>query len=144
MKDEDLKIIIEDEEYEDFKPFLRGMQIHIKRNRITYDYFYRASDFYEEYLKEQKNEDKKIKRQFLKDLKIYDYTRCILLEKTNKEKQEVEGYFIPEGCILKDALEKRLKSIELDTKNSNVSTLNKENSVEDNIAAGIVAFPIGY
>ncbi|MCG3688480.1 hypothetical protein L5F43_09860 [Aliarcobacter butzleri] len=68
ISEEDLKIIIEDEEYEDFKPFLRGMQIHIKRNRITYDYFYRASDFYEEYLKEQKNEDKKIKRQFLEEI----------------------------------------------------------------------------
>lgn len=69
---EDLKIIIEDKEYEEFKPFLKKMQIHIKKDRLIYDYFYRTLDFYEEHLKEQIDENKNIKRQFLKEIKGID------------------------------------------------------------------------
>ncbi|MFW3425951.1 hypothetical protein ACN9KI_03630 [Aliarcobacter butzleri] len=64
---EDLKIIQEDKEYENFKYFLQKNKYRT-RNVLRYDYFYSVYNLYEQSLIDAKDEEKIIKKEFKEEI----------------------------------------------------------------------------
>ncbi|WP_418181360.1 hypothetical protein ACNSOL_11715 (plasmid) [Aliarcobacter lanthieri] len=64
---EDLKIIQEDKEYENFKYFLQKNKYRV-RNVLRYDYFYSVYNLYEQSLIDAKDEERIIKKRFKEEI----------------------------------------------------------------------------
>ncbi|MCG3711535.1 hypothetical protein L5F64_00230 [Aliarcobacter butzleri] len=64
---EDLKIIQEDKDYENFKYFLQKNKYRT-RNVLRYDYFYSVYNLYEQSLIDAKDEEKIIKEEFKREI----------------------------------------------------------------------------
>lgn len=64
---EDLKIIQEDKEYENFKYFLQKNKYRT-RNVLRYDYFYSVYNLYEQSLIDAKDEERIIKKRFKEEI----------------------------------------------------------------------------
>lgn len=68
ISENDLKIILEDKEYESIRPIFIGLK-PISVDNLSYDFFYKAIRIYNKSLLNEKAENETYKKNFLKDLK---------------------------------------------------------------------------